>query len=74
MVDVEAVQLAVADDVDAGRLLRRDDDPCRVDQALLGRRRDEPLGDRVRPDDRRLDARRRPSFGHLDVLSRNSFV
>jgi hypothetical protein len=35
MVDVEAVELAVADDVDAGGLLRRDDDAGGVDQRLL---------------------------------------
>ena len=35
MVDVEAVELAVADQVDAGLLLRVDDDPRGVDQRLL---------------------------------------
>jgi hypothetical protein len=36
VVDVEPVQLAVADDVDAGLLLRVDDHARRVDQRLFG--------------------------------------
>jgi hypothetical protein len=58
MVDIEAVKLAVADDIDAGLLLGRDDDPGGVDQRLLRRRGDEPLRHRIGADDRRLDARR----------------
>jgi len=58
MVEVEAVELAVADDIDAGGLLRGDDDAGRVDQALLRRRAQQPLRHRVRADDRGLDTRR----------------
>jgi hypothetical protein len=65
MVEVEAVQLAVADDVDAGLLLGGDDDTGGVDQALLGRRGGEPVGHRVGADDGRLDARRGLHGGNL---------
>ena len=57
MVDVEAVQLAVADQVDAGLLLRVDDDARRVGQRLLGGRGGEPVGQRIGADDGGLDAR-----------------
>ena len=57
MVHVEAVELAVADEIDAGLLLRVDDDARRVDHRLLGRQRAEPVGKRIRADDGRLDAR-----------------
>jgi hypothetical protein len=79
MVEVEAVELAVADDVDARRFLGGDDDARGVDQSLLGRRRREPVGHRVGADDRGLDSRRSgharcPYFGILIERSRNSLV
>ena len=57
MVDVEAVQLAVAHQVDAGLLLRVEHDAHGVDERLLGRRGGEPVGHRVGADHRGLDAR-----------------
>ena len=51
MIDVEAIQLAVADEIDAGLLLRVDHDARGVDQRLLGReaRRANPVPGRIRP-------------------------
>ena len=57
MIDVEAVEFAVADEIDAGLLLRVDDDARRVDQRLLGRQRAEPVRKRIGADDGGLDAR-----------------
>ena len=83
MVEVEAVELAVADHVDAGLLLGGDDHPGGVDQALLGWRGRQPVGHRVGADDGGLDARRRDAHGyarnpgHFGILierSRNSLV
>jgi hypothetical protein len=57
MVHVETIELAVTDQIDAGLLLRVDDDPRRVDQRLLGGQRAEPVGKRIGTDDGGLDAR-----------------
>ena len=51
MVDVEAVELAVADQVEAGLLLGMDDDAHGVGERLLRGRGREPVGQRVRADD-----------------------
>jgi hypothetical protein len=56
MIDVEPRELAVAHEIDAGALLRMDDDARRVDQRLLGRQGDEPLGHRIGADDGGQDA------------------
>ena len=56
MVDVEAVELAVAHHVDAALLLRVDDHACGVDQRLLRGVGHQPVGDRVRADDGGLDS------------------
>ena len=55
MIHVEAVELAVAHEIDAGLLLRMDDDARRVDHRLLGRQRAEPVRERIGADDGRLD-------------------
>src|SRR6185312_896821 len=55
VIDVEAIKLAVADQIDAGHLLGVDDDPRGVDQRLLGRQRDEPVRHRIGADGRGLD-------------------
>jgi len=55
MVEVEAVELAVAHEVDAGLLLRVQHHPRCVEQRLVGGRRDEPVRDRVGADDGGLD-------------------
>jgi hypothetical protein len=39
MIDIEAIELAVANEIDAGLLLRVDDNPRRVDERLLRRPR-----------------------------------
>ena len=57
MVHVEAIELAVADEIDAGLFLRVDDDARCVDHRLLGGQRAEPVRKRIRTDDGRLDAR-----------------
>jgi hypothetical protein len=57
VVDVEAVQLAVAHQVDAGLFLRIDDHAHRVGERLLGGRGGEPIGQRVGADDGGLDSR-----------------
>ena len=65
MVDVEAVELAVAHEIDAGLLLRVDHDARRVDHRLLGRQRAEPVRKRIGADDGRLDAQVRGSSGEF---------
>jgi len=59
MVDVEAVELAVAHEIDAGALLCRDDHARRVDERLLRRRARQPVRQRIGADHRRQDARHR---------------
>ena len=49
MIDVEAVELAVGDQVDSRLLLRRDHDARRVDERLLRRRAREPVGSGYEP-------------------------
>ena len=56
MVDVEAVELAVAHQVEAGLLLGVDHDAHGVGQRLLRGRGGEPVGQRVRADDGGEDA------------------
>jgi hypothetical protein len=53
MVDVEAIELAVAHEVDAGLLLPMEHDARGVDERLLRRRRSKPVRDRIRADDGR---------------------
>ena len=50
MIDVEAVELAVAHEVDAGALLRRDHHARRIDQRLLRRRARQPVRQRIGAD------------------------
>jgi len=52
VIEVEAIQLAVADDVDPGLLLCRDHHARRVDQRLLRGRGGEPVGNRIGADHR----------------------
>ena len=59
VINVEAVELAVADEVDAGPLLRREDDARGVDHRLLARAGGKPVGDRIGTDDGGQDAGRR---------------
>ena len=56
MVDVEAVELAVADQVEAGLLLGVDDDAHGVGERLLGGQRRQPVGQGIGADDGGLDA------------------
>jgi len=56
MVHIEAIELAVAHEVDTGLLLRVEDDARRVDHRLFGRQRAEPIGKRIRSYHGRLDA------------------
>ena len=51
VVDVEAVELAVGDDVDAGHLLGLEDDARGVDEGLLAGSGGEPVGDGIGADD-----------------------
>ena len=67
VIDVEAIELSIADKIDACGFLRTDDGARGVDQRLLGRRRDEPVGHRIRADDGCEDARR--SVSHRCGLS-----
>jgi hypothetical protein len=57
MVRIEAVQLAVAHQIDPRLLLRREDDARCIGKRLLGRRGGQPVGNRVRADDGGADAR-----------------
>ena len=61
MIHVEPVELAVADDIDAGLLLGVDHHARSIDERLLGGQGDEPFRNRVRPDNGGLDTRR---FSH----------
>ena len=66
MVRVEAVELAVANQVDARPLLGVQHDPRRVGQRLLRRALNQPVGRRVGTDDSRPDAR--PAGFHCRLL------
>ena len=57
MIDVEPIELAVADEIDPGLLLRLNNDARRVDQRLLGGQRHQPVRHRVRSDRGGLNAR-----------------
>jgi len=59
VVDVEAVELAVAHHVDAGELLGADDHARGIHECLLAGRCDQPVGEWVRAHRRRQDAWRR---------------
>ena len=59
MIEVEARQFAVADDVDAGLFLGVNDDARGIDQRLFGRQRRQPIGKRIRADHGCLDTRLR---------------
>ena len=56
MVDVEARELAVADEIDAGLFLGMDDDAGGIEQRLLGRQRRQPIRHRIGADHGGLDA------------------
>ena len=58
MVDVEAVELAIGRQVDAGLALRVEDHAGGVDARLLAGQRGEPVGDRIRADRGGQDCRR----------------
>ena len=58
MVDVEAIKLAVAHEIDAGPLLGVQHHPRRIHQRLFRRRRGEPIRNRIRADNGGLDPRR----------------
>ena len=58
MIGVEAIELAVAHEIDPGALLHVEDDARGIDQRLLARVGDEPLGHRIGADESRQDARR----------------
>ena len=47
MIHVEPIELAVAYEINAGVLLRVNDDARRVDHRLLGRQRSEPIREGV---------------------------
>jgi hypothetical protein len=55
MIGIEAIEFAVADKIDPGALLGMEHDAGRIDQRLLARIRNQPIGDRIRTDQRRED-------------------